>query len=172
MGITSSQNFNAQPERNIASFDGNVTNLDVMRRIELWTLARNMKIPFPDGATKNEMIQIIKGHEHVINALDKAAEVMEHSGDKNTPLVEQVMDVMKKAVPKEGIAEENQDDAVLRHARIWELRRECKKRGIPTKPTEKAKDLLVKLGVKVDEPSPDDNRSQQSLPETGGSDTI
>lgn len=172
MPVTTTRNFNAQPERNIANFDGNVTNLDVMRRVELWKLAESMKINYPAGATKDDMIAIIKGHQHVVNALDEAVGVMEHSGDKQSPLVEQVMEVMKKAAPKEGIPGKDQDDIVLLNARIWELRQECKKRGIPTKNTDTSEQLRVKLGVRKHEPSSDDNKPEQSRSEEGGSDTI
>ncbi len=172
MGITSSRDFNAEPERNVASFDGKITNLDSLRRPQLWALARQQQIPFPDGATKIEMLQIIKGHQYTMKVLDDAAEVMKHSGDKQTPLVDQVMNVMKQAVLKEGVPAENQDDTVLRHAKMWELRKECKNRGIPTTNTDKAVDLRRKLGVKENESSHDDKGSEQSLPETGGSDTI
>lgn len=172
MAVTGTKQFNVQPERNVANFEGNVTNLDIMRRAELHALARSMKVPFPDGATKDAMISIIKGHQHVIQALDDAVEVMEHSGDTNTPLVEQVTKIIQKAAPKEGIAGKDQDDTILLNARIWELRQECKKRGIPTKNTDTSEALRIKLGVRKHEPSSDDNQSEQSRSEEGGSDTI
>ena len=172
MAFTSTRNFNAEPERNLASFEGTTTNLDMMRRAELWKLAESMKIQYPSGATKDEMIQIIRGHQHVINALDEAVDVMKHSGDKNSPLVEQVMEVMKKAAPKEGIPEENQDDTILMHAPMYTLRKKCKERGISTKNTDTADALRAKLGVKRHEPNTDDNKPEQSRPETSGSDTF
>ena len=103
MAITGTRQFNAEPERNVASFEGKTTNLDVMRRKQLWDLARAMGIPFKEGETKDKMIELIKGHQHVIDALNDAAELMEFSGDKQTPLVDQVAKVLHKAAIKEGV---------------------------------------------------------------------
>ncbi len=172
MGITTTTEFNMQPERNVASFEGKISNLDTMRRKDLWDLADNQKIPYPDRATKNEMISIINGYQHTKRALEDAAEVMKHSGDGQTPLADQVMKVMNKAAIKEGVPSKDQDDTLLLNARIWELRQECKKRKIPTKNTDTSEALRAKLGVRKHEPSSDDNKPEQSRAEEGGSDTI
>jgi len=161
-----------EPERDARQYDGSVGNLQVMRRKQLWDLADAMGITYAPGATKIEMITIIQGHQHVIKALDSAVDIVAQSGDKSKPLVDQVAAVFHKVKsPMDGVRVENQDDVVLRNMHISGLKKECKKRGIKFNRTDNTKTMLKRLGVD-DESSTDDNKPEQSLPDTSRGDPL
>lgn len=138
----------SQPEVDPRAFEG-MENLDVLRRRELWDLAERIGVPYPQGATAENMREILRSVPHITEAVNQ----VKQNPDSERPVVEQVVNQFQN--PSTGMGErvEGQDDVLLRKMAPFALQAELKKRGLKLPKTTKKPDLLKALGVEDDVPS-------------------
>lgn len=137
-----------EPERDPRGSEG-MSNLDALRRIDLWRLADRLGVPYPNGATANDMRDILRAMPHIESALGSTVKKIEEShGDEDRPLVDVFMEQFHKNPDVvHGKREDNQDDMLLSKMRVPELRAEAKRRGISLPRNVNRVQALAALGV-------------------------
>ena len=145
MAITNTFSL-SQPERDPRGTEG-LSNIGAMRRVDLWRLADKMGVPYPSGATKEQMESILNAIPHMMEAVNSAVETVQQGPQgMATPLVDQIASQLKRLDKEES--QEDIEERVLKASPMHKVRSEAKDRGIDfDKKTSKA-DLLDKMNVK------------------------
>lgn len=149
MPITST--LEMSPERNVANYDAKVGKIKLMRRKELWDLARGLNISFPDKATKDEMLEIFQGHRHAVKAFEQAVAAAESQLDDKSQAIDAAMKawrtenrekiVPKPEEPKSEVAGNN-DAELIKNLGWIDLKKKAKELGISCVPGMKKPEIL------------------------------
>jgi hypothetical protein len=132
------------PESDPRAFEG-LDKIELLRRRDLWKLADRLQVPYPTGATKEKMLEILHGIPHIVAALNEV-QISPDSADVGN-IVEKIS---SPRPPGLGERTASQDDLSLRAMNTFQLRAYARKRGMELPKKSSKTDLLKALGVDPD----------------------
>ena len=109
------------------------TNLALARRYELWILADHLGIPYPDLATKDVMISILRGHNISDQQISQIPELVKHHAARFQRQREQAIKELE-AITHQGFPEPVEEKPSFDYGSLtWnELRKHAQDRGLRT----------------------------------------